>query len=624
MHVAHRRRVVADAPLGHLVASRTTPLMRDPAITLHADHLRRRSRCWTPRYARPTRASCDRSTVPVFMRFALVGRQLRLERDLRAGQRARHRTGRLGLLGQAREGRRVDAVDRPVVCSSIRVIEQPASVCSRCTRAVVRRSAGGWPVAAQQIGERHREATGVPGTDQLLGVGAALPVLHTRAQGEGPLEGAAAQREAPAAVGHRAAPTRRRRADHPYGQDRLPSGVRRATPRVAPIAHRVVLSGPLSLALTAARAPAERYTGAERRASATEETHGRVDDRPHGGAPSLQFAPERVRVSRRAGRQPGARRVGDAVARCLREASANIGRPTRPADASGRSSPRPRPRRAAFLGCEPHEVIFGAEHDLARLHPLAHRGPRVRRRGRDPRLLAGPRRRRRPVARAGPRQGAAWSSTSSSARHPARLRRPAAKLSERTTRGRVRLGLERDRHDRRRAAGLRARPQRRRARLDRRRPLRGARADRRAGDRRRRPALLAVQVLRPAPRHGLRAHRAARVLAPLQGAARRRTAPLGRRFETGTQPYELLAGFNAAIDYLAEIGGMEAIVPYERALGQRFLDGLPERSPSTGCRRWRDGCRPSWSTSTARPRPRSRRAWASAASGSGRTTAGIR
>jgi len=52
--------------------------------------------------------------------------------------------------------------------------------------------------------------------------------------------------------------------------------------------------------------------------------------------------------------------------------------------------------------------------------------------------------------------------------------------------------------------------------------------------------------------------------------------PLGRRFETGTLPYELLAGFNATIDYLHEIGGMDAIVPYERALGGRFLATLPE------------------------------------------------
>jgi cysteine desulfurase family protein (TIGR01976 family) len=55
------------------------------------------------------------------------------------------------------------------------------------------------------------------------------------------------------------------------------------------------------------------------------------------------------------------------------------------------------------------------------------------------------------------------------------------------------------------------------------------------------------------------------------------TDPVGRRFETGTLPYELLAGFSATIDYLDSIGGMEAIRPYERALGERFLAGLPER-----------------------------------------------
>ena len=45
-------------------------------------------------------------------------------------------------------------------------------------------------------------------------------------------------------------------------------------------------------------------------------------------------------------------------------------------------------------------------------------------------------------------------------------------------------------------------------------------------------------------------------------------SPLGRRFETGTQPYELLAGFNATLDYLDSIGGFETIVPYERAVGR--------------------------------------------------------
>jgi cysteine desulfurase family protein (TIGR01976 family) len=54
------------------------------------------------------------------------------------------------------------------------------------------------------------------------------------------------------------------------------------------------------------------------------------------------------------------------------------------------------------------------------------------------------------------------------------------------------------------------------------------------------------------------------------------TTPLGRRFETGTQPYELLAGFSAALEYLDSIGGFEAIVPYERALGERFLTGLSD------------------------------------------------
>jgi cysteine desulfurase family protein (TIGR01976 family) len=50
--------------------------------------------------------------------------------------------------------------------------------------------------------------------------------------------------------------------------------------------------------------------------------------------------------------------------------------------------------------------------------------------------------------------------------------------------------------------------------------------------------------------------------------------PLGRRFATGTLPYELLAGLNATFDYLDSIGGFEVIRPYERALGDRFLDGI--------------------------------------------------
>jgi cysteine desulfurase family protein (TIGR01976 family) len=52
--------------------------------------------------------------------------------------------------------------------------------------------------------------------------------------------------------------------------------------------------------------------------------------------------------------------------------------------------------------------------------------------------------------------------------------------------------------------------------------------------------------------------------------------PLGRRFATGTLPYELLAGFNTTIDYLDSIGGFDAIMPYERALGEHFLATLPD------------------------------------------------
>jgi cysteine desulfurase family protein (TIGR01976 family) len=51
--------------------------------------------------------------------------------------------------------------------------------------------------------------------------------------------------------------------------------------------------------------------------------------------------------------------------------------------------------------------------------------------------------------------------------------------------------------------------------------------------------------------------------------------PLGRRFATGTPPYELLAGLGATLDYLDSIGGFDAIVPYERELAERFLGELP-------------------------------------------------
>jgi cysteine desulfurase family protein (TIGR01976 family) len=52
--------------------------------------------------------------------------------------------------------------------------------------------------------------------------------------------------------------------------------------------------------------------------------------------------------------------------------------------------------------------------------------------------------------------------------------------------------------------------------------------------------------------------------------------PLGHRFETGTLPHELLAGFVAAVEYVESIG-WAGIRTHERALGRQFLDGLPDR-----------------------------------------------
>jgi cysteine desulfurase family protein (TIGR01976 family) len=51
--------------------------------------------------------------------------------------------------------------------------------------------------------------------------------------------------------------------------------------------------------------------------------------------------------------------------------------------------------------------------------------------------------------------------------------------------------------------------------------------------------------------------------------------PVGSRFETGTLPHELLAGFAACVDYLSDVG-WDWIIEQERALSARVLDGLPE------------------------------------------------
>jgi cysteine desulfurase family protein (TIGR01976 family) len=52
--------------------------------------------------------------------------------------------------------------------------------------------------------------------------------------------------------------------------------------------------------------------------------------------------------------------------------------------------------------------------------------------------------------------------------------------------------------------------------------------------------------------------------------------PVAHRFETGTLAHEALSGFTAAVEYIESLG-WDAIRAHERELGERFLDGLPER-----------------------------------------------
>jgi cysteine desulfurase family protein (TIGR01976 family) len=60
--------------------------------------------------------------------------------------------------------------------------------------------------------------------------------------------------------------------------------------------------------------------------------------------------------------------------------------------------------------------------------------------------------------------------------------------------------------------------------------------------------------------------------------------PVAGRFETGTLAHELLAGFVAAVEYLDQVG-WEFVTTHEQALGERFLEGLPDawllRGPPT-------------------------------------------
>ncbi len=65
----------------------------------------------------------------------------------------------------------------------------------------------------------------------------------------------------------------------------------------------------------------------------------------------------------------------------------------------------------------------------------------------------------------------------------------------------------------------------------------------------------------------------------------RHASPVGHRFETGTLPYELLAGLIAALRYLDDIGGLAASAAWERQLGERLLAGLPPTARLYGAAR---------------------------------------
>jgi cysteine desulfurase family protein (TIGR01976 family) len=57
--------------------------------------------------------------------------------------------------------------------------------------------------------------------------------------------------------------------------------------------------------------------------------------------------------------------------------------------------------------------------------------------------------------------------------------------------------------------------------------------------------------------------------------------PVGHRYELGTLPHELLAGFVAAVDYIGSLG-WDAIQAQEHALGERLLAGLPAQAELYG------------------------------------------
>ncbi len=191
---------------------------------------------------------------------------------------------------------------------------------------------------------------------------------------------------------------------------------------------------------------------------------------------------------------------------------------------------------------------------------------------------------------------------------------------------RDRRGVERPRDDQRRRAHLRPRPRRRGPLLRRRRPLRAARPDGRGADRLRFPGLLALQVLRPAPRRALgpprphrsprgpEAHARARLVARAPGdghalARGHRRSRRGRGFprRRSRRPRVARAGRASRRPSPSSTGAARSS---SRSSGSASRGSTASRS--TGRRPRRPARRPCRSSSPGGPPTRWRRPWRSA------------
>ena len=285
--------------------------------------------------------------------------------------------------------------------------------------------------------------------------------------------------------------------------------------------------------------------------------------------------------------------VGDAVARTLREASANLGAGYETSRRVGEILQRAEANAARFLGCEPHEVIFGPnmtslDFMLSRTAGAASR--RATRSWSPPWITT-----------AASRPGSSWptTATSSSGRSSCcRTRRwttPISRASCPTALGWSRSPGPRTRSARwSTRAGCASWPTGRA-------PWPGSTPCTTPPTSRSTSGSIDADVLICSPYkfcgpHLGVAYGRAEVIEQWRPYKARPapTTPLGRRFETGTLPFELLAGFNATIDYLDSIGGFELIMPYERGLGERFLGGHLRRGQRVrAARDGGHGCRPS-------------------------------